>query len=61
MPHFYITGFQMRQFQDGFSKISFDREGFQKLKTEKKQIKCYKKKFNILKRDYIQNFLLCAT
>ena len=43
MPHFYITGFQMRQFQDGFSKVSFDREGFQKLKTEKKQIKCYKK------------------
>ena len=43
ISRFYNTGFQMRQFQDGFSKISFDREGFQKLKTEKKQIKCYKK------------------
>ena len=40
MPHFYNTGFQMKQFQDGFSLRSLERGGFQRSKTGKKQMNC---------------------
>ena len=47
MPHFYITGFQMRQFQDYFSYKSLDREGFQKFKETEETEELALKRFDI--------------